>query len=246
MLLRSGLFVLLTLWCVLANAYHEGNHWLVGISGGFARHTGPVDVHVVYKVPNATTNVFLNGNGDDWNLGVLLGFRRICDGWLLDGELNVDSYNTEGEYAQSFNALDPRIIYFATRRYHHGPAVGLTARWGYTMAPYFIPYIVVGLETNKEKLDVTVQGNQPFYLDPIVISGDQQQVRGILGFGTDLPLPFWCEALAVRLEYRYYSMDKALNAEGTLKATTGIDPTISMALRPKFNTFRVALIWQFL
>lgn len=244
-LLQRCCFGLIALWCGLATAYDEGANFLIGLSAGYARHTGPLDIGIVYNIPQFQQNLFVNGNGDDWNKGIFVGYRWICNGWILDGEFNIDLYQQERDFYFIFppQQLSP---YEAKRRYKHGPAFGITGRWGYTMAPYFLPYIVVGFETNKDKLEVTIEGNQAFFANPIVIYDAKQQVRGILGFGTEFPLVWWCDSLSLRLEYRYYGLDKVLNPRGVLTSNVGINPDFSMALRPKFNSLRAALLWNFL
>jgi hypothetical protein len=245
----------------------------VGLSGGFSRHTGVVDVRAIYQnvdgnriiLRNLTNDSFANGNGDDWNKGLFVGYRFICNNWIWDGEFNVDLYQTEPDFFFRFNshfalatvtppAAGEFVVPFqAMRRYKHGPAFGITGRWGYTMSPYFLPYIVMGLETNKDKLEFTIEGPTSLFANPIVLYNAQQQVRGIAGFGAELPLLFICEQLSIRLEYRFYALDHVLNPRGTLYGklptalgTLDLNNDFSMSLRPKFNTGRIALLWNFL
>lgn len=235
---------------VASHAYWDGNNALVGLSAGYARHTGRLDVGVTYAIPNLQADSFANGHGDILNTGFFVGYRRICQSWLLDGELHVDFYGSEPDFFFNFTALFNDVIYHATRHYRHGPGYGITARWGYAMSPNFIAYMVFGLETNKEKLDISVQGNDPFFNQSVLVHDTRQQLRGLVGFGAELPICFICQNLSLRLEYRYYSLDKVLNPMGTLiSAPTSpvpLDPALSFALRPKFNTFRVQLLWNFL
>ena len=246
LLKRFGWCVIALLWCVTAKAYVEGGNWLVGLSGGYARHTGDMTIGIVYPAfNNLHIDQHANGNGDDWNKGLFFGYRWICNGWIWDGEFNVDLYQVEADVF--FNIHNSPLFYTAKRRYKHGPAFGFTGRWGYTVSPCFFPYIVVGLETNKDKLEVTLEGTPPLATDPIVMFDAKQQIRGIAGFGTEMPLGVLCDQLSLRFEYRYYGMDKVLNPRGVLTTPiAGFNPEFSMALRPKFNAFKVALLWNFL
>lgn len=245
-LLKQFAVIVIALWSVVSHAYWDGDNLLIGISGGYARHTGKLDIGVVYPIPKLTADSFANGHGDIWNKGIFIGYRHICNNWLLDGELHLDLYDVEPDFFFSFNALFSDIIYHGKRRYKHGPGFGITGRWGYVVSPYVLPYIVLGLESNKDKLEITVQGNTPFFTEPVVLYDSRQQYRGIAGFGAEFPLCFFRPNLSLRLEYRYYSLDKVLNPRGTLSSPLNLDPALSFALRPKFNTFRLQLLWNFL
>ena len=82
-----------------SQAYVEGGNWLVGLSGGYARHTGDMTIGVVYPTfNNHHIDKLANGHGDDWNKGLFFGYRWICNGWIWDGEFNIDLYQTESDF----------------------------------------------------------------------------------------------------------------------------------------------------
>ncbi len=154
--LKTALLVSAALLATSAQAWEY--NWLLGVSAGGAWHDSDDNVNVtVFDSVCGATNVFaLNNNNDDDNFiwGFLAGFQGRCNGWLIGGEINVD-WRGNGDDDRNFSFDSPVLGDVVVGSFSHDRdvVVGLTARLGYAVAPFFMPYIRLGVDHGDRDFD---------------------------------------------------------------------------------------------
>jgi opacity protein-like surface antigen len=238
-----------------AQATWEGN-WLLGVSGGWAWNSNrDADVTIFHTPGGEVTNFHvgdLNDNNNNFFWGLLAGYQAHCGGWLVGGEVNVDWRHDHGhDDGRSFSVVDPIdgvITGSIDGANHHNAVVGLTARLGYEVSCYFMPYIRLGAEVTRRN-DVTFAA----FADPagapvaysVVYNTDRSHRWGFVGgLGAEFPLPVFPE-LSLRAEYNYHSHSKHDDISA-LASNLGTLYTVSGDGNRHENTGKASLVWNFL
>lgn len=228
----------------------ENGNWLVGVSGGWAWHSDR-DVNVAITGPGTAFNAFSVANDDDrsnfiW--GILAGYQARVNGWLLGGEVNVDWRNHD-DNDQSFTAVVPApigtLVGTASGNNHNNAVVGLTARIGYEVSSFFMPYIRLGAEvTRTDDVNFTVsRAAAPAFT--AVYNNDRNHRWGFVGgVGAEFPVPM-CKTLSLRAEYDYHSHSRHDDV-AVLASDLGTLFTVSGDGHRHENTGKLALVYNFI
>ena len=227
-----------------SQAAWKGN-WLVGASGGIHRHVGDYAMNLAYHTPIFPLSLFptaVKQNarhiGLAWEL--LAGYQIHCQGWLFGAE--VAAFGDETKRASEFPFSDIfRFLSFeTTQRYKRDPGVSLSGRFGYAMSPYFLGYLRLGGETNREELTTTITG-QPTFPFSATATVAEQVYRAFVGVGAEFPA--FCNRLNFRIEYNAYWPTHDL--ETNISIADGIlNPTFISDTHPKLHTLKGSIVWN--
>lgn len=199
-----GLLVATALLASTAAQAWEGN-WLLGVSAGGAWHSNDdVDFTFTDTVAGITnTGTFGNDNDSDFIWGFLGGYQARCNSWLLGAELNID-WRRDHDNAFAFDSTLAGPISGTVSR-DNDYVVGLTARVGYEMSRYFMPYIRLGVDYSKRDIDFTVATTD--LINNFTLNADHGKNKWgfVGGIGAEFPLGFLCNNLSLRGEWDYHS-----------------------------------------
>jgi opacity protein-like surface antigen len=193
-----------------AQARWETN-WLIGLSGGYASHGPDLEHTFIQLVPgNAPQYAAYHNDFDanDWIWGALGGYQAKCNKLLLGVELNVD---WEKRSTQNFGYGDisfiPDYAVNGAVRYKRRSTIGLTGRLGYQALCWLMPYVRLGVETGRDRLEVFMRAYQigDFYK----YDTSERSYRFVSGLGLEMPIA-QCTGLTVRAEYNYITKNEAL------------------------------------
>ena len=222
-------------------------NWLLGFSVGWMNANGSLDLglnDISEVLPgDRLTSVSHSIDRSGWDWGLLGGYQARCNGWVVGLELAFDWFGRSNDAAFPFidaNGYD----WTSKASYHRRTNVGLTGRMGFQVASCLMPYVRVGLETNRDQLNFNGDGilitrTSPFYRDAD-INGSRRSWRGIFGFGVELPVP-WVFGLSIRGEYDYHTHGRLISAYGN----ADIDTLISTKTKQNLNSVLVAFVWNF-
>ncbi len=232
-----------------AQAGWEGN-WLLGVSGGWAWHSDrDVDVTILHPAPGSEITSYhadMDSNNSKFIWGLLAGYQARCNGWLLGGEINVD-WRNHNDDDTTFSVIDPvdgAITGSVSGNNHHNAVVGLTARVGYEVSRYFLPYIRLGAEVTRID-DVDFVAIAPAVPYSVAYSSDRNHRWGFVGgVGAEFPVPM-CNALSLRAEYNYHSHSRHDDI-AALASDLGTLYTVSGDGSRHENTGKASLVWNFL
>ncbi|MBN9287681.1 MAG: hypothetical protein BGO43_02700 [Gammaproteobacteria bacterium 39-13] len=223
----------------------QGN-WLVGVSSGYAERRGDLSIGLAYNLPNIFFPRMINDfefsdKGLIW--GGLVGYQAFCGAWLLGTELHVDWDNFDKRRDFVFPDLAGVLSWDVRGRYEREPLIALSARVGYEMAPYFLAYMRLGVETSKDKLDVRVAADTSMFPFGVIEMHDSRWLyRYLVGVGAETPV--FCTPLSLRLEYNYHSKSDALESAGAISFPF-FNPVLSSYMHPKENSIKVSVVWNF-
>jgi opacity protein-like surface antigen len=192
------------------------NNWLLGISGGYSSHETDFDNTFVLLPPGIapfsfSTNYDFDAN--PWLLGLLGGYQMRCNRWLMGAELSFDwENNVKQNYAYGEMAFLPDTAYSGSATYKRETTIGLTARIGYEATCWLMPYLRLGVETSRDKLEVDMRSFSNANADPHTYSAstENRSYRFVGGVGLELPM-IQCTGLSARAEYNYISSSRDLN-----------------------------------
>lgn len=249
---RIGILLCLSssLFAASAAQAWEGN-WLLGVSGGWAWHSDrDVDVTIIHPAPGNEITSFRAGDVGDNNSkfiwGLLAGYQARCNSWLLGGEISVD-WRDHGDDGATFSFIDPvdgAVSGSVSGNSHHNAVVGLTARVGYEVSRYFLPYIRLGAEVTRVD-DVDFVAIAPAVPYSVAYANDRNHRWGFVGgIGAEFPVPL-CNALSLRAEYNYHSHSRHDDVVA-LASDLGTLYTISGDGSRHENTGKASLVWNFL
>ncbi|MFI4937080.1 MAG: hypothetical protein ACHQJ6_01035 [Candidatus Berkiellales bacterium] len=221
-------------------------NFLLGVSGGYARSTGEYNIDLQYTgVPFFPDTFFSQGyrdHGPMW--GLLAGYQASCEEWIFGGELNVDWYDMDYDRLFLFSDLFEARIWDAKQRYEHQPTVGLSARIGYKMAPYFISYIRLGIETSRDRLISTFSGTPTINMITVEAKQRRQEYHWVAGIGGETPFCFLnMMPLSLRLEYNVHVPGTTL-ANTVVMEDGLINPQFISDTKPKNQVLKASLVWN--
>lgn len=226
-LLISGLLAL----SASAQAQWQWNT-LLGVSAGYADRSGDLQLYVFDGTDIDEATLKLSDSGFIW--GVLGGLQAHCNNWLFGGELHVDWHNFDNTKSYGFDGD------IASARFERGTMLALSARAGYQMAPYFMPYIRLGIETSKDELTVNVV--EPNGTSIFGAAEDKRTYRFLGGLGVEVPVSYF-QGLSLRAEYNYHGKGKAVNVSGYNSAGTDI---INIEYKPKTHSGKISVVYNFI
>jgi hypothetical protein len=132
------------------------------------------------------------------------------------------------------DALNQGIIF--TSNYKQGVLFGLTSRLGYEVIRYFVPYLRLGIEVSRDKLNV-VEGSPTGMVDTEGFHTDWAVVSGI---GAEMPI-LMIMGLSFRLEYDYHYKQRTLSNRAL--STDGVTTVLSHA-NSHLHTAKIAFVWN--
>ena len=145
-----------------------------------------------------------------------------------------------------FSDLANARIWDASERYDHQPTVEISGRIAYTMAPYFVPYMRLGIGTSRDKLISTFTGTPTVNTQTVEIVSRRQVYHWVAGFGAEVPFCFLnIMPLSFRLEYNTHVPGTALNTDVTMEDGI-INPEFLTITKPKRQVIKAQLVWNLL
>lgn len=229
----------------------ENGNWLVGISGGWSWNSDrDATVTIQHPAPGSEITSYSAtdlGDGSNFIWGILAGYQARVNGWLLGGEVSVDWRNHDDNDAHGFTVVDPvdgLIVGSVSGDSHHNAVVGLTARIGYEVSPYFLPYIRLGAEVTRVD-DVNFAATAPGVPYTVAYNNDHNHRWGFIGgVGAEFPVPM-CKTLSLRAEYDYHSHSRHDDI-AALASDLATLYTVSGNGSRHENTGKLALVYNFL
>ncbi|MGD9591294.1 MAG: outer membrane protein [Candidatus Berkiella sp.] len=254
-------FVSLTCTCLLtANCYAEPGNLLIGAIGGYSSARSSVDVTALYRQPNALfagippSTVIEDYKEGGFLGGILAGYQAQCENWILGAELKAtwENYNDE----TTFSFSDVSVAYGGngfgfngSMRYQREVTFEFALRFGYELEslmlffpPVFIPYMRVGVQTSKDTIEATYNGDPAVY--PFTTSSTYKRwpYRFVAGIGTEFPVT---PQLSLRFEYNYVSAGQNMETIGYIQDGGIINPSFATAMNPIIQSGTMALVWNF-
>lgn len=213
-------------------------NWLIGASAGYGTRSGDLNVNVTDVLVDdefSTTSRSFSQNG--WLWGLLAGYQARCNCWLVGGEVSVDWMDHGGQNNYAYTDADDTWVGSAS--FDSDALVAVSMRLGYEVASFFLPYIRLGVETSRDKLDFSVAN----FDNTLAASGEGQRrsYRFLGGVGMEFPVPM-CEGLSLRAEYNYHSRGRSVSAGAT--ANDGLT-YVSADTKQHANTGKASLVWNF-
>lgn len=223
-----------------AQAGWQGN-WLLGVSAGYGDRDGDFDLSAgeIGAPELGLTTVRRNQSDSGFLWGVLGGYQVRCNGYVFGAEANLDWHRFDD--AQSVSIVDPDGDSWAgSVRHERDTILGLVARAGYEVAPYFMPYVKLGAEYSKDELaySLSVVGGT----DSVAVTDDEGVWRFLGGLGFEVPIVQLMGA-SVRVEYNYSSKGKAVNAAAN---STALTTSFNGGIKPDTHSGKVSFVWNFL
>lgn len=223
-------------------------NWLVGASAGYGSQTGSNQTQLSYNgssipltFPQSRIIRDYSAPGSIW--GLFTGYQAVKDYWLVGGEVNLDRHDMNDDLAFAFTDTNGAIGWRGTTRYKRDLVLGFTARVGYAITPFFLPYVRAGVEFGHDKISTRYTGNPSVYPYSIEMSTRTYVHRALSGFGFEVPLPMTCGG-SFRMEYNWHSKSKTVKAHGNLPDGL-INPAFETSLQPQTHSGRAALVWNF-
>lgn len=248
--LKSTLFLIISTLCSTTQVSAEWDwNLLLGASAGSASRDGKLSTEMDYKnnaiVPPGffLTNVKhdLKDSGFIW--GIIGGAQATCGPYMFGLEANVDWPDYDSTHAFAFSDSRGAQGWNGLAHYDQGHTIGLSVRAGYRVFDWLMPYIRIGAETSKDKLQVNFSGNQ-FYPFAINLNTSRRSLRFLGGAGLEIPLPL-ISGLVARAEYNYHSKGKNLRTQGLLVDNFNIDPFFITETKQRTHSGIGAIVWNF-
>ena len=223
------------------------NHqWLVGLTGGYAtqraRLTSSLDYTQNALPPGLFKTYFRNNlNGNSPVYGLLGGIQFSCRDWLMGFELAVlDGYDLDQTtgfvIADRFGARG----WHGLATYDKGVSVSATVRGGYWVVRDLMPYVRLGLETSRDKLNVTFSGT-PAYPVSLTTQDRKQIYRYVAGLGVEAKFR-QLSKIRFRLEYNLFSTGQDLEIQG-LMVDNAANPYFISESHAKYHVWQLGVIW---
>ncbi|MCS5710695.1 outer membrane protein [Candidatus Berkiella aquae] len=233
-----GLLVATALLASTAAQAWEGN-WLLGVSAGGAWHNNDDVGFTVTDGVTVESGTFSTDNDSHFIWGFLGGYQARCNSWLFGAELNVDWRGDHDNHASTTSVLLGGPVSGTLSR-SNDAVWGLTARIGYEMSRYFMPYIRLGADYAHKDFDFTftdAAGN--------VLSGDSGKSKWgfVGGVGLEFPLGMFCNNLSLRGEWDYHSR-KHNHDSVTAVAADGTTAVLNAGNRHE-QSARASLVYNF-
>lgn len=217
--------------------------WVLGFSAGYADREGGTSIEVRYGGFPAIfpTDVVRDYSSLGKIFGVFGGYQETKGNWLRGIEVNIDDHELDDSMALAFSDPSSFVGWGATVRYKRRLMAGLTARVGYQIVDYAMPYVRLGAEVGRDTYWTSFTNNTAF-VPGITIRERTWVYRFLSGIGIEFPI--YCTALTMRVEYNYHSKGKTLEADGIF--TDGVlNPIYNSNLQPRTQSGRIAIVRKF-
>lgn len=216
-------------------------NWLLGVSGAYNWGDGNAD----FSAFNSTTGTLVtfspSFDADGWDWGILGGYQARCNGWLLGLELSVDWPDRDSTESFAFATVGNSVVGAATINFDRDTIVGLTARLGYEISDWFMPYLRAGVETGEDKISFTSIITAPAPTAVASNSGERRAWRFIGGIGAEMPVPVLA-GLSLRLEYNYHSKGRSVESTGLASDNVTV---ITTSTKQSDNSAKASLVYNF-
>jgi opacity protein-like surface antigen len=218
---------------------------LIGASVDYARYDGRYDIGLFYTgIPLLPLTSYQDRQSNTgFGGGMFAGYQLTCNQWILGLELSADWYDTNKERVFTFTDIASLAPWDANLQFRNKGFYALSARAGYEMAPFFLSYVRLGVETTHQEIIARFQGAPSVYPFGVTLKDDSWQNHIFVGVGAEFPLPVFCQ-LNLRLEYNYHFPSHALRGRGRI-IQGGLNPIFSIEGKPSIDTGKVALVWNF-
>lgn len=261
--MNSKLSTLLSIVCsigIVNTCQAEPGYFLLGVAGGYSAARSNVDATVRYLQPNVLfsnippTTALVNYTDGGFTGSVITGYEARCENWLLGGELSFswDNYNDLQTFAFSDVSAaggGPGFGWNGSYRYKRDVAVEFALRFGYELEslmlffpPVFIPYVRFGVQTSKDIIEATYNGDPAVYPYSTSSTFRRWPYRFVAGVGTEFPV---IPELALRFEYNYRSSGQNLETTGYINDGLIINPSFTTAMNPIIQSGTMSLVWYF-
>lgn len=248
----------------ISTAHASKGNWLAGISGGYAEVSGNLNSSISYIGPipfllNVEKDTSFKN--DNLMLGAFAGYQLVFKKWLAGLELNADWYDKDTSQNLTLRAFPasplagPGISYDGFANYEQDLSIALTARIGYALTCYLIPYFRLGLEGSRDHLEVS-------YFSPVAsnaafrgsFEASRTSYRFLGGIGFEIP---FCNlapkdptmrGISVRAEYNYYAHKHSI--DGSVLSFDSVDPGLrdeiyTASYKPNCNAGKISFVWNF-
>ncbi|MBS0287194.1 MAG: outer membrane beta-barrel protein [Proteobacteria bacterium] len=240
----------LMLFTQCVQAQWQGN-WLVGASGIYVQRRGELDLSLRYSpvinfprsFPNLEAQNRYTNKG--FGAGVLAGYQVKSQGWTWGLEGSVDWHDADTPRDVVFTDVAGLFSWDAQSTYERDAIYAISGRMAYEMAPYFIPYIRLGVEGSDDSLDLTLISSTPLISpNPITVSDSRWNWHYLAGVGVETPL--WDTAMTLRLEYIYHSRASSLKPQGSLGLGL-LNPAFTFVsdMHNRTQSFKLSAVWNF-
>jgi len=216
---------------------------LVGGTVGYARINGMYPVSIGYTIAPGLPPLTVIDNFREfgWMAGVIAGMEWHFNGWVLAAEIEFDHYSSD--HRSSFQALDHVnfLGWNVTEEFTRRWSGMVSARIGYPMAPYFVPFMRLGLEGSRDQLESTYASIGAIHYQ-LAVDSKRWLERYVAGVGVDIPIclnkPWW-----VRIEYDAHLPFNNIDSQHTIVDGL-LNPSFESGAKPKTQTIKVGLIWK--
>lgn len=223
---------------LMSSAAHAWNgYFLLGAEGGYGSRNADLELTITQPAPaiaSATSIRNWADNGGVW--GVFGGYQAECNNLVLGLELAF-TWQDFGE-RKFFHTVDTAANQYGYNAvYERDSVFALTARAGYYVMPWMMPYLRVGAETSDDNL--IIGGTNVTTGGAFATEVSKRDYRFTGGAGLEFP---FMEQAALRLEYNYSSRGS------TPKATSAVSisgQTVVAEIDPNQHTGLAALVWYF-
>lgn len=220
-----------------AQADWEGN-WLFGVSAGYGGRAGDVDVTVNNTATGSSVTAGQDLSKNGWLWGLLAGYQVRCNDWLFGGEFALDWLHRNHSEQFAFVETATRS-WTSTNKYKQDAIAALTARVGYEVATFFLPYLRAGIETSKDTLNTYGVANTGTVY---AAEDNHRSWRFVGGVGAEFPIPDLA-GLSLRLEYNYHSKGSAVDANVLASDNVSV---VHTSTKQHANTGKASLVYNFL
>jgi len=215
------------------------HNFLIGAQMGYARQKQDVITHLT--VPEILIDQVYDFRETTSDSGVLLG---LLTGWQwrwqrvmlgLEGHLDFQSFEENRQFTFTSD-VNNAAEFEATTLYDRGPMWGLSARAGYFVTPFFMPYLRLGVQLSRDEIDYRVGSDS----DLADFNTRREHVRGvILGIGAEFPT--YIGSSTIRAEYNFTRTESLHLNDTTL-------PIIGNYKfhRPEANMAKISWVWNFI
>lgn len=239
--LRKVLTFLLLVGMHSAFADWQGN-WLLGGSINYAERRGEFDISLRYVAipifPIVEGDNRYSNKGFGW--GLLAGYQLKKEGWIWGIEGSIDWLDITQTREFVFTDVIGLFSWDAKSNYDREPIAVLSGRMAYEIAPYFIPYIRLGLEGSEDSLEVTVTGHPLLPQNTVIVEDSRWNWHYLAGVGIETPL--WCTPATLRIEYNYHSRGRPLIANGVFVNQAF---SFSSEMHNRTQSGKLSFVWNF-
>jgi opacity protein-like surface antigen len=211
-------------------------NWLIGLSGGVTEHQGILDLNAFHP-SGAISNVILDVVDVGLVGSVFTGYQARCKHWLLGAEFKIDWQDLGNDHNAAFTtALDQGAL--LTARYRQNWVVALSGRFGYEVYEQVLPYVRLGVQSSRDKLDVLV--SVPSAAVGVEVNDQHRVYRLLTGIGVEVPIPMLM-GLSFRMEYNYLPKGGTLAGQAL---ATDLVTIVTASIRPKAHTGLISFVFN--